>query len=324
MNKKALVFGIILAIISVVFAILVIKNQQTADIGQSKIGNLLFENTVKEGLAVDKIIIKTPKLQVTLLRDGRFWQVKEADNYYASLLAVNTFFKTLNEAKIQAVIQSKSTIDRLLAAPTKKDISHAGTLIQTFKGNIKIDEIIIGRRQNSFYNARYVDSQQPLLVSGDFNIPEKLYHWLQQPLMMLQPKSVETIITQSETGQQLAFRPEMSAPFFNVRQQPTNIDTLLEKFAYLSFTAVKTAENTPLKDMNPNKTIVIFLESGLIYGVEIYENEGAYWIKINLSTNTLPTKHASDYIKDSSFLYQGWFFKINPEIGKQLIKYTIH
>lgn len=324
MNKKTLIFSLLIAILSVIFAWFVISNQQHSDIGQNQIGNMLFENTVKEGLLINKIIIKTTKMQVTLQLEDKFWHVKEADNYYASLISINTFLKAVNEAKIQTVIQNTDTKEMHLAEPVKKDTPNAGISIQTYKDNRIVDNIIIGSRQNNFYTARFADSKQPLLVSGNFDLPDKLFYWLQQPLMMLDAKNVETVITQSETGQQLAFRPEMTSPFYNVRQEPTNIDGLLDQFTMLTFTTVKAAENTPLKDVAPNKTIVIFLESGLIYGVEVYENEGAYWVKINLSTNTLPTKYASDYIKDSSFLYQNWFFKISPQVGKHLIKYTIH
>lgn len=322
MNKKALIVSLLIACLSALFAGYVLM-QQNQNHSQTQIGNILFENTVKEGLNINKIVIKSPKMQATLQLEGKFWQVKEADNYFASLLTVNTLFKTLNEAKIQALL-SKNPAELNLALPEQKETPNAGISITTYNGQKMVDNIIIGQRQNDFYAARYADSKQPFLVSGNFDLPDKLYYWLQQPLMMIAAKNVETVITQSETGQQLAFRKEMSTPFYNVQQQPTNIDALLEQFALLTFTSVKTSENTPLKDISPNKTIVIFLESGLIYGIEVYEIEGNYWVKINLSTTTLPTKHASDYIKDSSFLYQNWFFKINRDVGKLLVKYSIH
>ena len=324
MNKKALLFSLNLAVLSVSLVLWSIR-EQNVNADQTDIGNLFFEETAKDGLNITKIKIKTQKMQATLYREDKFWHVKEADGYYAGLVITNSLFNTLNEAKIQSVIRKGITSDMQLAFPENKDTPSAGISIQTFNNSgAKINDVIIGAEDDGFYYARYADSSTPMLISGDFNLPERLDYWLQQPLITLSERSVETIITQSETEQQFAFRREPASPFYDLNQKEINISTFLEQFAALNFTSVKISENTPLKDALPKKAIVIFTESGLIYGIEVYEYETSYWVRINLSTTSLPTKLASDYIKDSSFLYKDWFFKIDDSIGKFLVQYNIH
>ena len=322
MNKKSLIFALFIAGISVILALFVLNKQENHNM-QNKIGGLLFEKSVTHGLGINKIIVKKPQLQITLSLEEGFWRVKEADNYYAGLVIINSLIKTLNESKIHAVLQSDITTEmNLTSSETTKKIEPIS--IQTFINDKKIDDIIIGSQKNNFHYARYADSSIPLLISGNFNLPDKIHYWLQQPLISIDIQDIETVIIQSETGQQLAFRPEIGVPFLNVKQQPTDISPLLEQFTSLNFIDVKTAENTPLKDISPLKTIVLFAESGIIYSIDIYESEGSFWTRINLSSNNLPTKLASDYIKESSFLYQNRFFKINHDIGKYLLRYSIH
>lgn len=323
MNKRALLFSLYLAVISVSLVFWTIREQNVAA-NNGAIGDLFFEETAKDGLNINKIVVKTPKIQVTLYLEDKFWHVKEADGYYAGLIITNSLFKSINEAKIQSVIRQEITPEMQLAYPENNDTPAAGTSIQIFNDKgIKVDDVIIGAEQNGYRYARYADSTNPVLIGGNFILPEKLSHWLQQPLMMLSEQSVETVITQSETGQQLAFREDITSPFYDINRKEINISAFLEQFASLDFTSVKASENTPLKDALPKKAVVIFMESGLIYGIEVYEYENSYWVRINLSTTSLPTKLASDYIKDSSFLYKNWFFKIDGSIGKFLVQYMI-
>lgn len=324
MNKKALIFGLLLALLSAFGAYWTIR-EQNVETDNSSVGSLFFEETAKDGLSINKIIVKMPQMQATLYLDGKFWRIKEADDYYAGLITINGLFNAINEAKILSVVKQKITSDMQLAYPENKETPAAGISIQTFnKNGVKVDDVIIGANQDGHYYARYANSDTPMLISGNFALPDRLHYWLQQPLMMLSEKSVETVIMQSETGQQLAFRQDATSPFYNLQQQETNISAFLEQFSSLGFVSVKASENTPLADELPKKAIVIFLESGLIYGVEVYENEDSYWVRINLSTTSLPTKLASDYIKNSSFLYKNWFFKIDSSIGKFLVQYIIH
>lgn len=317
MNIRTILNSLLLTIISVVVAIYVIKSSET-NIVKTMVGNYLFEQTNLEGTEIKKIIVKTKNMQATLFYQDQFWRIKEADGYYADLVSINRLFQDINQAKIEAEVKDiKQTEDVFADKGTFEIITYND------QGKL-LDNIFIGQKHDKYKYAKSATSSQIYLVSGSFELANKLYYWLQQPLLSLRPDSISSVIIHTERGQQVAFRPEDNSPFYNLKQEKININPLLDKFVLFSFIDVKKAENTPLKDMKPEKILVLFTKSGLIYGIEIYQLEDKYWVKIDLSISKLPTKSASEYIKGSRFLYQGWYFKIDSITGKYLLNYQIN
>lgn len=320
MNKKTFIINLSLTCLLLIVAYALLQTQAT-DLNTKQIGDYVFENTNKEGTDVKKIIIKKPNLQISLFYENKFWHVSEADGYYADLVTINKLFQDINTAKIEAMATNVSTKE----AEIKESDIILGTEIQTYNAKGKLlDSIIIGKKKNNFFYAAKKGEEQIYLISGAFDFPNCLHYWLQQPLISIYPENIESIILQSNTGQQLAYRLSKQSPFYNIKQQEVNITPLLEKFALLMFNNVKQIKNTPLNSLTPDKIVVLFPYSGLIYGVEIFKIEEDYWLKVDLSITRLPTKLASDYIKDSLFLYEGWAFKIERNLGKYLTNYKIN
>ena len=319
-NKKLLLISIFLTIFSIGLATTLLQTQQN-NWPEEQIGAFLFEKTNEEGVHVNKIVIKTAQMQLSLYYQNKFWHVKEADGYYADLVTINNLFQDINNAKIDSVAVNVSSLDAGLAPKQSADFIE----IQTYNDSNKLlDSVLIGARKN---NSTYVSKKGQkaiYLTSSNFDIPKKIRYWLQQPLISIAPENIESLILQTPTGQQLAYRPNKTASFFNLKQQQVDVRPLLEKFLLFMFEDVKKIQNTPIPSTKPEKVIVLFPYSGLIYGIEIYKIEETYWIKIDLSISRLPTKVASDYIKDSLFLYKDWIFKINSNLGKYLLNYSIN
>ena len=320
MNKRFLIYIAVTAIISVLATFFVLRREMLQTQNE-KIGNFLFEKTNLEGEKVQKIIIKSGQIQATLFYENKFWKIKEADNYYADLVTVNQLFQNINSAKIEAEITDKNEEETGLIIG--KD-NPSGYEIQTYNAaGEMLDDVIIGKKINNFFYAKNANSPEIYMASGDFLFSDKLYYWLQQPLITLKPENIESLIMQNPTGQQIAFRKGNGAFFYNIKQQRTNILPLLEKFMMLTFIGVKNSQNTPMKDEQAQKTIVLFTNPGLIYGIDLYKVEDQYWIKVSLSISKLPTKMAQDYIKDTQFLYQNWYFKLDRQTGSFLMNYQI-
>ena len=324
MNKKTLLYGLFIAGISLILAYVSIISQNIST-SEDRIGDFVFEKTNQEGTKIQQIIIKMPKLQISLYYQDKFWHIKEADGYFADLVTVNKLFQDINRAKIEAINTEVSIEEASLEQPQNQSATNAGIEIQTYndKGQM-LDSVIIGARRNNFLYARFPDKQQVYLISGDFDFSDKIYYWLQQPLISIMPKNIESVIIQTDTGQQVAFRTSERSPFYNLKQEKTNIQPLLERFVLFNCREVKKLENTPLYNQTADKTIVLFPYSGLIYAVGIYKIEEDYWAKIDLSISKLPTKIARDYIKDSAILYKNWAFKLDKRIGQYLWNYTIN
>lgn len=324
MNKKTLIIAIGLTLLSMGLAFFLITAQEN-NVVKNPIGNFLFEKTNKEGINVTKIVVKAPELQVSLYYENKFWHIKEADGYFADLVTINKLFQDISNAKIEAVDESVLASKVQLEIPTEQENDNAGFEIQTYnEKNQLLDSVIIGKKKNNFRYAKTKSGKQIYLISGDFELPKKMYYWLQQPLISIMPENIESLIIQTDTGQQLAYRIGRNSSFFNLKQQKTNPLPLLERFVLFNFIDVKKIQNTPLNNGTADKIIVLFPYSGLIYGIEIFKIDADFWVKIDLSITKLPTKVASDYIKDSQMLYNGWAFKINQNLGQYLMDYKIN
>lgn len=320
MKKKTLIYSSLIAFLSVSIAIICII-KENAEISNNAIGKFLFEKTNQEGVDVHEIKIKSHQIQVSLYYENKFWKIKEADGYFADLVTLNQLFLDISQSKIEAI--ATDITEKQAEVEISEDKS--GFEITTYNGKGQIlDTITIGKKKNNFSYAKIKGQKDIYLVSGNFELSDKLYHWLQQPLISILPRNIESVIMQTNTGQQLAFRISEKSPFFNIKQEQTNITPLLDKFVLFNFRDVKRIQNTVFENKDPQKIIVLFPYSGLIYGIEIFNNEEKYWVKIDLSISKLPTKFASDYIKDSLFLYEGWIFQIESNLGKYLMEYKIN
>lgn len=323
MNNKTLIFAALFALLSAAFALSVISSRKPRQHIETE--ELLFSKTYDQALNVNKILITDSASEKTLLLNGKYWRIPQADNYYAGLLISNALLYSINTAKIETIIHN-ITPDMQLERPRPGvDIPGGnGTEIRTYdKQGRLIDDVIIGSAKNGLQYAKRPESDYAMMVSGGFDLPRKLYDWLQQPLLQITQEGIETIILQSDIGQQMAFKPQESDSFYNVRREKTDLSPLLTPFTNLKLIDVVDYEVSEFKNADPDRVIAIFMFSGLIYGIELYRKDTEFWIRINLSSNTLPTKLASDYIKDSSFLYHGWIFKIHPEAGARLLNYNI-
>lgn len=324
MNAKTFVWAGITVFFCVALTLFIVNKYQPNQ--QMETEELLFAKSYDHAMNINKIIITDSSSEKTLLLDGKYWRIPQADNYYAGVLITNALLYSINTAKTETIVHN-ITPEMQVETPqvgVNKPGSN-GTKISTYdKENNLIESIIIGSSKNNLQYAKRIGKNYAMMISGNFDLPKNLMSWLQQPLLQISPDAIETLILQSETGQQMAFRVQEGEPFQNVNRKPTNITDLLKPLSNLKIAGVTDYEVSGFKYTDPKRVISLFMFSGMIYTIEIYEKNNEYWTRINLSSTTLPTKLASDYIKNNSFLYRGWIFKINPNVGALLSEYNIY
>lgn len=324
MNKSSLIYGVIIALLSFAIAGWVVYKSST-EYYHDSVGDLLLPESYAQALDIDKIIIKNAKRQITLRLKNNYWHVEEASGYYAGLVISNALFISFNDAEIKSLPQLKP--EEYAAAQLGNPLlneADTGNLIQTFhKNGSLIESVIIGASHNGLQYARRTDSDTIWLVSGKFDLPEKIYAWLQQPLITLNIDGVESLNLSSEDKLQSAHKDPETNIFHNKEGDSVNPRPLLETFTSLIFKDVKKDKEIDENEATKQRVISITLESGLIHNILVFEKNGEYWIKIKNSTTSLPTKAADDYIKGSNFLFDGWAFMLAPEIGKLLTGFDL-
>lgn len=293
-------------------------------------GKLVFPATVENGLKLDKVVIKTPRNQTTLLLENNFWLVKEEDYYYANIELLNELFNSLNTSRYRHRQQFSPQIadEDLLAAPGQGTPEHTGTLIETFAGENPqpMESIIIGKETaNGLYHfARPLDKEEIWLIDGSYILPDDNYSWLMQPILDYPAEIIEKVVISENNQITLsASRSRSNYPFFTPEQKTVPLDALLERFNFFITEKVLSAQNFDETLFPRHRRIELTTFSGMVTVVDLYYDSNDYWVKISLSTTTLPTASVNAYIRDNNFLYDGWFFKIPASNGKVLANFNI-
>ena len=324
MNKKNLIAAFILLIICTIFAVITILTIGYTNRNDLS-GQLVFANTANQGAHLDKVIITTSQSTTTIkLQDG-FWRIAEGNDYYANMALTNALFTAMNNSRyfIPMDTQGRELGEYFLNMPKEND-NTSGTLIQTFAGNTLLDEIIIGgtTKDNMYSFVRQQSSNEVWMINNDFTIPQKTYSWFQQPLLNYAPKQIRMYRTQID-DKQIEYKRQRATDEFSGstgKNEPLHI--LSDAFNYMTFNNV--VKNTDFdKTLYPHqRNLQITLFNGLVTSMDIYADEELknFWTEIKISPTRLPTMGVNDYIKNNAFLYDGWIFRLSPEIGNILYK----
>lgn len=318
MNIQILKSGLLVVVISTLLAVFSIiytninSNKRTG-------GELVFANAYKQISDIGNIVIKDNNKTITLIQEDNLWRVKEADYYYADYALVNELFSDFNTSKFYRKIDN--TPEDI--ADIKKDHS----VITIFSKNNKVlDEIMIGAKEerNVYHMALTTTGQENLyLITGKYFIPQYEYSWLQQPLLQLENKQIQSIATDAKK----ITRDNPQLPYITYLPNKTfkTFDaTLLEReLNNLGFTKVLSAQNFDESIYPESKNYKITTFDGLIVDLTILSDGSDYWVKINLLSTNLPTAETNDYIEDNGFLYDGWYFRLNPDTGRIMFNFII-
>ena len=288
-------------------------------------GQLVFAETSTQGAHLDKVTLTTSQNKTTLqLKDG-FWRVVEGNNYYASMSLTNSLFIAMNKSRYFTSIdtQGRDLGEYFLNIPQTGD-SKSGILIQTFAKDKILDEIILGGTtpDNTYSYIRKPNQNEVWMINNDFTIPQKTYSWFQQPLLNYSANQIRMYKTQINEQYVEYKRSRPSDDFIGLNNKYEPLHILSEAFSYMTFSDVIPSQELDKNKYPYHRQIEITLFNGLVTTMDIYTDKDKtdYWSNIKISTNRLPTLGVNDYIKNNEFLYEGWTFKLAPEIGNILYK----
>lgn len=316
MNTKFLRLGLLLLVVSALFAATVIFIF-SSQVNRRVTGTLVFAKSSAQIADIGEILLKTPTDTVTLNVDNDLWRIKEVDNYYANYKFIKELFDEINHSTYYRKQTEMSDVKL-----NKYDLNANGLSITVFdKGGQLLNSVIIGKKTgNGLYRFALIpETGEVYLITGRYIFPKKLYSWMEQPLLALEGNEVTSLSVNNQTIK----RDEVFVPFHLAGTEMTvNPDGLLKLFSYLPALDAKSSQNFNTEAFANQRAIEITTFDGLIVSLELYENKDDIWLKISLSTTTLPTTKTNDYIKNNRFLYDGWYFKINPVVGKTLFNYS--
>ena len=266
---------------------------------------------------INKITVAAPRETITLLRENDAWVVQEADYYYADSAIINQLFNDLR----QSVYFHRQPFSE--QAVKQAGLEKEGTRLTVYQDDRPLKSMIIGKAaaNRDYRFAMPPESQEIWLISGIWQLPGEVYSWLLQPILEYPADLIEKVSLGRDSKAREAVRQAPGLPFMSGRRPVLNLDGLLERFGFFIAEAVKSAQNFDEELYPHRRRIELTTFSGLVTTVDLYHNNHDYWVKISLSAAPLTTAGVNAYIRNNSFLYDGWFFKIPAVNGRILAQY---
>lgn len=288
-------------------------------------GQLVFNHTYDSGDKVDKIIIDNANGSVELNKIDGYWRLGNFDNYFADFNTIKTFLDMLNSSiYVMAIPSAKGQKDNVALQNPLKQKEFAGTLVRTYAQGKLLNEIIIGLRasENKNYFARNPNSDDVWLISWDHDIPLVAQDWLPHPILDIPNAAIEILsIDRKNLTRQIS-----SDKFRDRFNTEIDIDWLLYNLTSFDIDEVLSQKSfeTRYPDVDVKKIYDITTFYGLIFEVLFYDGgDDKAWVNIKLSADNLPKAAVHDYIKDNSFLFDGWYFSVSPRQKDFLLNYDL-
>lgn len=269
-------------------------------------GDLIFASAEGEIPAFDAIKINKEGKQITLRRDDNFWRVEEADNYYANFTKIQSLLENITTSKIGTEIE-----------PNTKNINW--TSVTLLNQNQKVGTVEISNATSpATHYIRYPGKNKIYLSNWQTQLPLSLSSWTQQPLLAIKKITIKKI---EKDDVIIARRGEGSAFYDVQRNLPYIRSDYLQMFDILNdlrYDKVLSSQEFDNERYAIIEQIRLTSFDGLITTIQIYTDFQRYWIKIELSETTLPSKETKEYIAKNKILYEDWWFEVTPEIGQSL------
>lgn len=305
-----------LVVVAVVFGFL-------EDNAAQKQGQMVFAETFDKGTQIDTVKITTAQGIITLNQKDSFWFVKERGNYYADFATLQKLLMSLNQSvyAVQLPLTDEILKQGYLFLPQEDD-AHAGMLIQTYIGENLVDEMIVGTADKSgnYFFARHPNENAVWLIDGDFKLPIISEQWILRPILSIPENSIEQITIDGKT----IAREKGLERFEDSRGMKVDAQALMTvlKGLFADDALNKESFEKTKTDGKTKHQIEITTFFGLKFDCTVYETPSEMWIKINLTTTPLPKSVVSDYIKETRFLYDEWYFSVSPSQQK-ILRYFI-
>lgn len=279
-------------------------------------GNYFFQNT-RDNAYITKIKISLPSgKNITLFLQDGLWKVEEADNYYASLTQINRLIKTIQDTIIfRADYVSQEQLQKYMASSMR---------IESYdkNGNI-IDTAYIAPQteHNKYYYATLNNNGFLYQLSGKISLSPYFMDWVHMPILQIAASQIKRIKSDNFT----VYRTFEGDSFKSAvtKHSVPQISKLINNLWYLGASDIKYKSNIDMTQFQNIQNYEITLFNGIIYNLRLYKNEANYWIYVDLQKELLFSNEAVSLLQENQILYNGWYFKLDPEIGEIITNFIL-
>lgn len=279
-------------------------------------GNYFFTDT-RDNTDIKVITISSPDGQnVTLERRNNLWYIKEADDYFAAFKNISALIKLIR----QAAVYRADPLDM----PSIAKFKTHGFMIRTVDNSgHTVDEAFINPKQEGAKFHYAVLNNKPLVyqITGDFSLSFNPMDWIQSPLLNIRDKQIKFIKNKNFQ----VYRRFAAEDLKDIKTKLTvpQIQNLTANLWYLSAIDVRHAIHFDQNRYPKSQSYEIATLGGLIYLLDIFTDDKEYWLNIQMRHEATVDAEDMRLYKENHTLYDGWFFKISPDIGEMLNTFSI-
>ena len=278
-------------------------------------GNYFFNKT-RDEVKLNKIVVSfTDKNSITFIKNNDLWRIKEADDYYADFSKINTLVELLRNT----IIYRADAID------AKEPISFDNFIrIQTYDNtNQIVDSAIISKQndKNKYHYALLNNDNFLYQLSTTIQLSSRINDWLQMPIINLSKSDIKQVDFNDLTFYRKSKNEKLMLVGTNYTKP--EIYRLLNNIRNINAEEIKHASNFKRDNHTYLNRFQLTTFDGVIYKIDLYKGDNDYWITVYLDKKQFISQTTYNRVKDNLILYNGWFFKINQDIGKILSNIAI-
>lgn len=317
MNKRYLVFAALFALVALLLlgASLYYRNHASF---ANKRGQYTFTQTRQNISRMARIqMITADDGEINIVRDGKLWRLREAAGYYINNAMLAAFYQMVNNSVIMTVQKSDTAqIAALhLAAPNDNaEMTAKGTEVAIYDDEgVLLDHLIISKPlQNSDYRyARHAGSSYVYTISGTGVFSGEGQSWVPYPLLKISDDMIDALIIDGKIlDRQLLHDIEPYLSFIRDIKQTLG-------FVRYDGIALQSDFLAAFPNIKP-QTLQVLTPVGLLYTLDVYAADNAYWLTIKMERGKLAPKPVAEFIRDNQHYFDGWIFKLEQAQGQAL------
>lgn len=269
-------------------------------------GNYFFEQT-RNNNNLNKIVIQNKDNTVTMIKKDDLWRIKEANYYFADFGKINTLVDKLYNTVVYRADKFNDDNSKIFENET---------VIYTYdSNNIIIDKVSIAPRSenNKYHYAKLNDNNLLYQITGNLSFSSYFMDWIQMPIVSFSFNEVKGIRTDNYE----AFRNINDRELKSVENNKEN--PYLRRFIsnLWNLTAETIVFHTNFNHDKYIKVMNFSVETfdNILFDFDVYSDGEEFWINIKPTADKLISKLANKQLEENKILYDGWFFKINKDIG---------
>lgn len=314
MLKQIKYASFILFVILILLTIGIYKNAEFAMIMSR--GNYFFDASRDNADIKTIVLTAQDNKSVTLEKRNNLWYIKEADDYFAAFRNIAALSKLIR----QTAVYRADVFDEKDLSEFKKN----AFMIKTIDSNDNtVDEAFIKPKQEGAKFHYAVLNNKPLVyqITGDFSLSFNPMDWVQSPLLSIKDKQIKFIKNKNFQVYRRFAAEDLKD--VNTQLAVPQIQNLTANLWYLCANDITHAVHFDRKKYQKSQSYEISTLGGLIYLLDIFTDGNEYWLNIQMNHEATVDAEDMRLYKENHTLYDGWFFKISPDIGETLNTFSI-